>query len=111
MTEGLYILEKVLDKAKTEGKQEISGKEAFKLYDTYGFPFDLTEEIAREQGVSVDRQGFEEEMKKQRERAVPRGKMRTACRCKAVFSLNCKWTRSLSVMKKPNANHRFRVDS
>jgi alanyl-tRNA synthetase len=69
LTEGLHILEKVLDKAKTEGKQEISGKEAFKLYDTYGFPFDLTEEIAREQGVSVDRQGFEEEMKKQRERA------------------------------------------
>ena len=69
LTDGLHILERVMNKAKTEGKQEITGQEAFKLYDTYGFPFDLTEEIAREQGFSVDHQGFEEEMKKQRERA------------------------------------------
>ena len=69
LADGLHILEKVMDKAKSEGKQEITGQEAFKLYDTYGFPFDLTEEIAREQGFSVDRNGFDEEMKKQRERA------------------------------------------
>ncbi len=54
--------------ASTEG-QTLDGKTAFKLYDTYGFPFELTQEIASESGFSVDSPGFEEEMKKQQERA------------------------------------------
>ncbi|MBA4601322.1 alanine--tRNA ligase [Thermoactinomyces mirandus] len=69
LTEGLHILERVIAELKARGKQEISGQEAFKLYDTYGFPVDLTEEIAREQGFSVDHKGFDEEMERQRERA------------------------------------------
>jgi len=48
----------------------ISGAQAFELYDTYGFPLELTEEIANEQGISVDINGFENEMAKQRKRAI-----------------------------------------
>ena len=47
----------------------IDGETAFRLYDTYGFPFDLTADIARERGLSVDQQGFDGEMEKQRQRA------------------------------------------
>jgi len=60
---GLKELEKML-----EG-QGIQGKDAFKLYDTYGFPLDLTVEIAKERGFAVDTKGFEKEMEKQKERA------------------------------------------
>ncbi|MFC4546284.1 alanine--tRNA ligase [Paenactinomyces guangxiensis] len=69
LSEGLRILEDVIQTAKAEGRSEISGEEAFKLYDTYGFPLDLTEDFAREQGFTVDRQGFDKEMASQRERA------------------------------------------
>ncbi|MDY6362699.1 MAG: alanine--tRNA ligase [Bacilli bacterium] len=51
------------------GKKELSGPDAFKLYDTFGFPIDLTVEICAEKGVKVDRVGFEKEMEKQKERA------------------------------------------
>ncbi|MBA4543486.1 MULTISPECIES: alanine--tRNA ligase [Thermoactinomyces] len=69
LTEGLHILEGVVEKARSEGRTAITGTEAFKLYDTYGFPLDLTEDFAREHGLSVDREGFEKEMERQRERA------------------------------------------
>ncbi|SEM73292.1 alanine--tRNA ligase [Lihuaxuella thermophila] len=69
LTEGLKILEEMVNEAKEVGKKEISGEEAFKLYDTYGFPIDLTEDFAREHGLAVDREGFEQEMATQRERA------------------------------------------
>ena len=52
-----------------EGKKELSGSDAFKLYDTFGFPIDLTKEICAESGVKVDEKGFEVEMEKQKERA------------------------------------------
>lgn len=52
-----------------QGKKELSGSDAFKLYDTFGFPIDLTKEICAESGVKVDEKGFEEEMEKQKERA------------------------------------------
>ncbi|MEX2598942.1 MAG: alanine--tRNA ligase [Dehalococcoidia bacterium] len=58
----------VLDDMVGKGK-DITAKEAFLLYDTYGFPLELTQEIAREQGLSVDAEGFEKEMQAQRERA------------------------------------------
>ncbi len=62
---GLLMFEKIA----SGEKSEISGKEAFTLYDTYGFPLDLTEIIARERGLTIDLSGFEEEMEAQRERA------------------------------------------
>ncbi|WP_088102593.1 alanine--tRNA ligase [Halalkalibacter urbisdiaboli] len=67
--EGLTILGKILDDAKTNNKQVIDGADVFRLYDTYGFPVDLTEEYVEEQGLTIDREGFEREMDRQRERA------------------------------------------
>jgi alanyl-tRNA synthetase len=69
INDGLAILEDVIAKEKAEGKSVISGKDAFKLYDTFGFPFELTQEYAAENGMEVDLEGFENEMKAQRERA------------------------------------------
>ncbi|MFD2670397.1 alanine--tRNA ligase [Marinicrinis sediminis] len=69
LSEGLSILEQLAAQAKQEGSNLITGSQCFKLYDTYGFPLDLTEDYAAEQGLSIDREGFEAEMAKQRERA------------------------------------------
>ncbi len=69
LDKGIGLLDTLMAKAKNEGKNEISGKEAFTLYDTYGFPLDLTELILREQGMSLDHKGYEEEMNRQKERA------------------------------------------
>ena len=67
--QGLSILNNVLDKLKEENKNKISGIDAFKLYDTYGFPLDLTKEIAKDAGFEVDEEGFEKQMQIQREKA------------------------------------------
>ena len=69
LSDGLNILADISTQAKEQGKTEISGSDAFKLYDTYGFPFDLTEDYASEHGLTVDRGGFDAAMKEQRERA------------------------------------------
>lgn len=67
--EGLAILSEVIQKEKAKGNRIISGEDVFKLYDTYGFPVELTEEYAEDEGMEVDHDGFEREMDKQRERA------------------------------------------
>ncbi|MGE6538731.1 alanine--tRNA ligase [Bacillus luti] len=67
--DGEAILAEVIAKAKEEKTTVISGVDAFRLYDTYGFPIELTEEYAEEAGMTVDQAGFESEMEKQRERA------------------------------------------
>jgi len=64
---GLELLDGIM--AKASGKKEISGTDAFKLYDTYGFPVELTAEIAADRGFSVDLAGFEKKMEKQKEKA------------------------------------------
>lgn len=69
LTDGLAILSQMADVAKQAGSTQISGADAFKLYDTYGFPFDLTEEYVAEHGLAVDRAGFDQAMEEQRERA------------------------------------------
>ena len=66
---GLRLLDTEMEKLKSEGKTEISGVQAFLLYDTYGFPLDLTELIAREKGYTVNKPDFDAEMAKQKERA------------------------------------------
>ncbi len=66
---GISLLDGVIAQTKEAGKSEISGKEAFVLYDTFGFPIDLTELIAREQGMTVDLTGFEQELQAQKERS------------------------------------------
>ncbi len=67
--DGLQILADVIKKEKDAGNDTISGKDIFRLYDTYGFPVELTEEYAEEEGMKVDHEGFEREMEAQRERA------------------------------------------
>lgn len=67
--EGLAILEIVIKKEKEKGNDTIAGIDVFRLYDTYGFPVELTEEYAEEEGMKVDHSGFEAEMELQRERA------------------------------------------
>ncbi|PGL70539.1 alanine--tRNA ligase [Bacillus sp. AFS055030] len=67
--EGLSLLTNVMKDAKAKGSTVIKGEDVFRLYDTYGFPIELTEEYAEEEGLTVDHEGFEVEMEKQRERA------------------------------------------
>lgn len=67
--EGEIILNDFIAKLKAEEKTELAGAAAFKLYDTYGFPLELTAEFLEEAGLTVDRSGFEIEMQQQRERA------------------------------------------
>ncbi|KAF0819300.1 Alanyl-tRNA synthetase [Bacillus sp. ZZV12-4809] len=67
--EGLAILSSVIKKEKEKGSDTIQGEDVFRLYDTYGFPVELTEEYAEEEGMKVDHAGFEKEMEGQRERA------------------------------------------
>ena len=66
---GIRLLEKTMNETKAAGKTQISGVDAFTLYDTFGFPFDLTELILRENGLTADVEGFEAEMAKQKARA------------------------------------------
>ena len=66
---GIRLLEKTMNEAKAAGKQEISGVDGFTLYDTFGFPLDLTELILRENGMTVNEAEFNAEMQKQKERA------------------------------------------
>ena len=69
LNDGLNILTDMVKAAKASGQSQIAGKDVFKMYDTYGFPVDLTEDFAQEQGLTIDREGFEQAMEEQRERA------------------------------------------
>ena len=66
---GIRLLDGVMQQTKAEGKTVIDGEKAFTLFDTYGFPLDLTELICRENGLTVDEERFNAEMQKQKERA------------------------------------------
>ncbi|MCL6752851.1 alanine--tRNA ligase [Nostoc sp. CCCryo 231-06] len=66
---GEKLLEEIIQEVKQQGKTEISGESAFTLYDTYGFPLELTQEVAEENHLTVDEAGFNIEMQKQVERA------------------------------------------
>ena len=67
--QGLHILSELEEKMQSEGKKVLDGQDAFKLYDTYGFPLDLTKEILEEKGYGIDEDGFHAAMEEQRERA------------------------------------------
>nr|WP_156236225.1 alanine--tRNA ligase [Enterococcus casseliflavus] len=69
INEGLDILNQVIAQVKADGQDTLAGQDIFKLYDTYGFPVELTEEVAEDEGLKVDHQGFEQEMDAQRARA------------------------------------------
>lgn len=69
LNEGIRKVEEIICRARQEGRQAITGEEAFMLYDTYGFPMDLTEDMAEENGFDVDRDGFNKMMEEQKARA------------------------------------------
>ncbi len=70
LSTGLERLAEVIAAARARGADRISGVDAFKLYDTYGFPVEMTRDVAREAGLSVDEDGFHREMEAQRERSL-----------------------------------------
>lgn len=74
---GIKLLDKIIDKMKSGGYKVVKGKDAFELYDTYGFPFDLTELILREQGLMVSKLEFDEEMEAQKSRSRSAASMET----------------------------------
>ena len=67
--QGLGILSDLIEKLEAEGKKTLAGEDAFRLYDTYGFPLDLTKEILEEKEIGVDEEGFQECMEVQRKKA------------------------------------------
>ena len=69
IAQGTAIVEQMIDKARQENRQSLSGEEIFKLHDTFGFPLDLTREIAAEQGLDIDEDGFRQEMNRQKDMA------------------------------------------
>lgn len=69
LSNGISMLGSAIEAVKAAGKTELDGTQAFRLFDTYGFPLDLTELICRESGVTVDEKQFDVEMQKQKERA------------------------------------------
>lgn len=69
LEQGLEILKSYTKELEGTGNKTISGEQAFKLYDTYGFPLDLTKEILEDENLSLDEEGFEKEMEAQKERA------------------------------------------
>ena len=69
LDKGIALLDKAMADLKAQGKNQLDGVQAFRLFDTYGFPLDLTELICRENGFTVDEEQFNVEMQKQKERA------------------------------------------
>ena len=69
LDKGIGMLNDAMDKMKADGQKELDGAQAFRLFDTYGFPLDLTELICRENGFTVNEEQFNVEMQKQKERA------------------------------------------
>ncbi len=91
LEQGMRMLDDVIARARERGEEGIGADEAFRLHDTFGFPFDLTLELAAEQGLGVDHQGFEALMEEQRVRARavrgprgPGGRARAAARVRDV---------------------------
>jgi len=69
LRQGSAILEEMMDQLRNAGKDGLAGEDAFRLFDTYGLPLDITESILEDVGLGVDREGFEREMSQQRARA------------------------------------------
>jgi alanyl-tRNA synthetase len=89
---GLAIIDGIMEQKDTKKARQVSGADAFKLYDTYGFPIELTIEIVGKAGFTVDTAGFETEMEKQRERARATHKFDSAAKLGGATRLDVKAT-------------------
>ena len=69
LNQGMDLLDEEIKALKADGKEELPGEVGFRLYDTFGFPWELTEEILHENGLDLDKEGFDKAMNEQRERA------------------------------------------
>ncbi len=76
LEKGLTLIDMAVEKAKTEQQTRLDGATAFDLYDTYGFPYELAEEVVQQHGLAIDREGFDEAMTAARERARAGAKMK-----------------------------------
>lgn len=83
---GMRTFTKMLEGHKAKGKKTFSGADAFKLYDTYGFPIEMTSEMVQEQGMTLDKDGFQQLMEKQRYQARKAREVEVSSK-KAVFNL------------------------
>lgn len=86
LTQGSELLESEMSKVEKSGEKLLPGDVAFVLYDTYGFPLELTEEMCEERGIKVDSEGFEESMEEQRERARASSKQTSSVISKTVYT-------------------------
>jgi alanyl-tRNA synthetase len=84
LARGVAILDELIDRLQAAGQTEVSGEEAFRLYDTYGFPLDLTVELAEDRNLTVDREGFARALGTQRERS--RGASAFTARLPAAYA-------------------------
>jgi alanyl-tRNA synthetase len=66
---GIRMAQEIVEKTKAQGESVLSGQQMFKLYDTYGFPFDLSQDIAEEAGLAIDKAGYDEAMERQRQQS------------------------------------------
>ena len=85
LDQGLNLLEGEMDALRKEGSSSLSGQIAFDLYDTFGFPLELTEEVCQEEGISVDVEGFKVQMAAQKERARASSKVGHAAMTGGVY--------------------------
>jgi len=84
---GLNLVEKLIGEASVQGREGLTSEDVFRLYDTYGFPPELTAEIAREKGLSIDWEGFQAEMEGQRERARLSGRVKGKAEVKGKLTV------------------------
>jgi alanyl-tRNA synthetase len=87
LEQGERLLAEIISRAKEEGTSWVDAADAFRLHDTYGFPYEMTQELLAEQGLSVDDQGFEELMERARE-VSRRGSTRTRARAEAASDVH-----------------------
>lgn len=87
LTQGSELMDSEIAKLKAEGKNVLRGDIAFTLYDTYGFPVELTQEMCSEQGITVDKKGFDAAMEEQRERARASSKQTSSVIAKNIYTM------------------------
>ncbi|MEP7199216.1 MAG: alanine--tRNA ligase, partial [Chloroflexota bacterium] len=102
---GLVILDSLIAEAQARGERVIAGRDVFRLWDTYGFPIDLTRDVAQERGFTLDEDGFKTAMEEQRKQSQAVGKFRVGDRADAYRTLGLGETKFLGYeMTNPSAN-------